>query len=80
MGAHHRAELQRLELYRMHVEEYRRWLGEMPDVCEALGNLKAMADGGTFTSEFYGDKAYPMHIVNLRDDLRISRRGWKVQA
>lgn len=52
----------KLDRWRTHWHESRRWLAEFPDVADALDHLKAVADGTQGSS-----------LSNLRDNMRRRR-------
>jgi hypothetical protein len=67
------AEALRLERYRLHLREYRKWLSEFPDIARVLDNLEAHAEGqeplnaGTVTGSEH------CTVSGLRDQVRRIR-------
>jgi len=58
-------EMSTLEHYRVHINEYDRWLAEFPDVCRVLENLKAQSE--------WHSGLRPVDVSELRNELRKMR-------
>lgn len=63
-------EMEELCRWRISWEQYRRWLGEFPEVRMALDNLRAEVDGQQLDACTPPGKKGPWTVSGLRDRLR----------
>lgn len=96
MGRHHRAELDKLERYRVYVREYAKWFSHAPDISHVLVNLKGTVEGEQFYGRLGHDGVgeYELQWAQDTGDLRqqvdtarntamkkaMEKRGWQPAA